>query len=236
MATKEAREILKKSRRSKKRQPGDGSLMRRFIFLTITSLLVTFTYYYIKTYKTSLPLYQQNTIIAFHAFYILRTNIGNFMTRLDAYYSWIGVVMLSVFIFPFITLPMTFFANPMEDTFGFKYLTFLSILLYMIGSVIHSSYEFTRFFFKQNVTKNKLYTSGLSAVVRHPNFFGDLLLFFGWAVVSNNFWCLLVPCYQFWHFYKTVIPELETYLRAKYGEVQYNKYAKDVKALIPLII
>lgn len=232
--TKQDKELLAKSRRSKKRTPGDGSIQRRLIVMAIQSFYVFLTYHHIKNYKTSLPLYQQNTIIFFYAFYIFRTSIGSFYLRIESYYGWAPVIFLGFIIFPLLTLPSTFFCYPMGPLAGIRYM--ISISLYLIGSIIHSSYEFTRFFFKKNVTKNKLYQSGLSSIVRHPNFFGDLLLYLGWTLMSNNVWNLIIPCYQFYYFYFQLIPELESYLKAKYGHKQFNIYAQNVKALIPFVI
>ena len=74
--TEKDRELIKKSRRSKKRKVGDGSIQRRLIFLAITSFYTFLTWFWINNYKTDLPKYQANTLVIFYAFYILRTTIG----------------------------------------------------------------------------------------------------------------------------------------------------------------
>ena len=232
--TEKDQELIKNSRRSKKRKAGDGSIQRRLIFLAITTFYTFLTWFWINNYKTDLPKYQANTLVIFYAFYIIRTTIGNFYLRFDNYFGWAPVIILGLIIFPLLTLPPGLFPRPMPSKAGIKYM--MSVFLYMVGSIMHSSYEFTRFFFKQNVNKGKLYKSGLSSLVRHPNFCGDLILYIGWMLLSNNIWTLLIPCYQFYYFYKQLIPELESYLRAKYGHKQFDDYAKDVKALIPFII
>eukprot|EP01083_Nonionella_stella_P139234 424308_1 len=234
MSTKQAMDLVKNSRRSKKRKPGDGTLQRRFIFLMATSSYALASYFYIKNYKTSLPLYQQNTLIFFYAFYVLRTNVSNFYLRNENYFSWKAVIGLGLFIYPMLTFPLSLFCRPMEQTPTVRYM--IPVALYLVGSVMHSSYEFTRFFFKKHVNKNKLYKLGLASVVRHPNYFADLLLYLGWSFMSNNPWNLLIPTYQFYHFYKKSIPELEAYLKAKYGDKEFARYRQDVKALIPFVL
>eukprot|EP00494_Astrolonche_serrata_P020197 UN20415 len=34
--------------------------------------------------------------------------------------------------------------------------------------------------------EGKLYTQGFFSITRHPNYFGDILIFVGWALLTQN--------------------------------------------------
>ena len=87
-----------------------------------------------------------------------------------------------------------------------------------------------------NSKGHKLYRNGLAVVVRHPNYYGDLLIFSGWSLMSNNPWILGIPAFQFCYFYFVLIPKLDEYLKAKYGRKMYEDYEYHVKGLIPFLL
>ena len=126
--------------------------------------------------------------------------------------------------------------SPVQSDYGPGYIFWFSCSLYVIGSLIHSVYEFSRFAHKQSAKGHKLYRGGFAVIVRHPNYYGDLLIYLGWALMSNNPWTLGIPAFQFCYFYFSLIPNLDEYLKAKYGRKMYEDYQYHVKGLIPFLM
>ena len=131
--------------------------------------------------------------------------------------------------------------------FGFLYLMYLggmpsiaSIVagstLFLVGSTLNSFSEYQRKKWKKDPeNRGKLYRNGLFSISRHPNYFGDVLWVLGYAVLTGNFWCLIVPAVLFLFFWKVNIPMLEKYLTEKYGD-QMKEYRSKTKSLIPFVL
>ena len=79
-----------------------------------------------------------------------------------------------------------------------------------------------------------LYTEGLFHYAVHINYFGDLLLFTGFSLITGSPYTLLVPAVMLAGFIFANIPALDAHLHAKYGAT-FDAYAAKTKKLIPLI-
>jgi protein-S-isoprenylcysteine O-methyltransferase Ste14 len=112
-------------------------------------------------------------------------------------------------------------------------LDYFSILLYLIGSWLNTYSEYTRYLWKSH-DKNKglLYTKGLFKYCMHINYFGDILLFIGFAMLTRHFSMGIIPLAMALNFIFFIIPRLDTYLSNKYGEA-FKKYAEKTKKFIP---
>jgi len=109
------------------------------------------------------------------------------------------------------------------------------ILLYLFGSYVNTRSEYLRHLWKQNpANKGRLYTKGLFKYSRHINYFGDVVLFTGWAMITQHSTMLLIPFFMALNFAMFIIPSLDNYLEQKYGK-EFQKYAAHTKKLIPLI-
>lgn len=118
-------------------------------------------------------------------------------------------------------------ADPLQST------TLIAIALYIIGSCFNTGSELQRKRFKANPqNKGKLYTKGLFALTMHPNYFGDILLFSGYALASGNIYTALVPLTMALGFVAQHIPDLDSYLAKRYPE-QFPEYSRKTAKLIP---
>lgn len=111
----------------------------------------------------------------------------------------------------------------------------VAVVLYTFGSLCNTVGEAQRKVFKAKPSnKGKLMTCGVWAWTMHPNYFGDVLLFSGWALASGCWWCWWVPLvmllgFVFWH-----IPGLDEYLAQHYPD-EFPAYSSSTAKLIPCL-
>ncbi|MCP4725602.1 MAG: DUF1295 domain-containing protein, partial [bacterium] len=109
------------------------------------------------------------------------------------------------------------------------------IILYISGSFINTKSEYTRYLWKKDPkNKGRLYTGGLFRYSMHINYFGDSLLFTGFALAAHSFTLLIVPLFMTAGFIFFIIPRLDKYLEKKYGK-EFIDYSEQTKKLIPMI-
>lgn len=114
-------------------------------------------------------------------------------------------------------------------------LDYIGILLFLGGSLINTHSEYTRHIWKKNdINKGKLYTSGLFKHSMHINYFGDIVLFSGLALITQSFSLLVIPLIMALNFAFFIIPKLDKYLEKKYGE-EFKEYARQTKKFIPMV-
>lgn len=111
----------------------------------------------------------------------------------------------------------------------------MGMLSYVAGSYIGTASEFSRHVWKARPeNKGRLYTGGLFQHSRHINYFADLLLFGGCAVLTRQLWTGIVPLAMGLNFVFTIIPAHDAYLAARYGS-EFDDYARRTRKLVPLI-
>ncbi|MGB7496481.1 MAG: DUF1295 domain-containing protein [Candidatus Acidiferrum sp.] len=86
---------------------------------------------------------------------------------------------------------------------------------------------------KIRATQANCTLGGLFRYSRHINYFGDELLFTGYALIAGSFWSFLIPALMAFGFAFVNIPMLD-YLKKKYGE-QFETYALRTKRFVPYI-
>jgi protein-S-isoprenylcysteine O-methyltransferase Ste14 len=163
--------------------------------------------------------------------YILRLGL-TFLYFLKRKIPWweslFGGLAFPIFMLAFIW-NAAFNAQPLALLF------WLSLLLYVLGSLMGTVGEAARYHWKrQPENQGHLYTQGLFGWSRHINYFADLLLFSSFAGLSGNGQLLFIPLGMFLSFVFWVIPSHDAYLAQRYGN-DYEAYAKRVKRLIPYI-
>ena len=109
------------------------------------------------------------------------------------------------------------------------------LILYAAGSWIGTASEHARHLWKARPeNQGRLYTEGLFSYSRHINYFADLLLFAGCAVLTRQWWAGIVPLAMGLNFAFAIIPAHDAYLAARYGS-EFDHYARRTKTLIPLV-
>ena len=78
----------------------------------------------------------------------------------------------------------------------------------------------------------KLNTSGMYSVVRHPLYFGNYLMWVGVCMRTYNIWFTIIVSLFFWIYYERIMFAEEQFLRKKYGEA-YLKWASSTPTILP---
>ncbi len=118
---------------------------------------------------------------------------------------------------------------------GLGPLDFLAIILYLLGSYLNTVSEYGRLQWKrlpQNA--GHLYTGGLFRWSRHINYFGDTVLFTGYALMTAHAIALVVPALMAFFFAVVNVPQLDRYLAAKYSS-EYQAWAARTPRFIPFV-
>jgi protein-S-isoprenylcysteine O-methyltransferase Ste14 len=111
----------------------------------------------------------------------------------------------------------------------------IGILLYLSGSYINTQSEYYRHVWKlKEENRGRLYTEGLFSLSMHINYFGDIVLFAGLALVTHTLSMLVIPLMMAVNFVFIIIPSLDKYLEKKYKD-EFRDYSKKTKKFIPLI-
>jgi protein-S-isoprenylcysteine O-methyltransferase Ste14 len=118
---------------------------------------------------------------------------------------------------------------------GLGFLDGGGILLYLAGSYVGTASEYSRHLWKaQPENRGRLYTEGLFRYSRHINYFGDLLLFGGYAVLTRQPWTGIVPLAMALNFVFLIIPAHDAYLAMRYGG-EFADYAQRTRKLVPFL-
>ena len=111
----------------------------------------------------------------------------------------------------------------------------IGILLFITGSYLNSVSEYHRYAWKKKAENaGHLYTGGLFTHVRHINYFGDLVLFSGFAAMAHQVQVMIIPACMAAVFTVIIIPLKENYLKEKYGDA-FVSYASRTKKLVPFV-
>ena len=124
-----------------------------------------------------------------------------------------------------------------------NYRDIIGTSLWAIGFAFESISDFTKYNFRIDPDNDgKFCNKGLWSISRHPNYFGEITLWWGIFITSANvfthdmYWTLLSPItITFLLLFISGINILEASSNKKYGMLdEYKEYKKNVSILIPL--
>ncbi|MFG2346885.1 methyltransferase family protein [Streptomyces phaeochromogenes] len=114
-------------------------------------------------------------------------------------------------------------------------LAWVGVVLYIAGSYLNTASEYRRKLWKRVPEhKGRLYTEGLFKYSMHINYFGDVVLFTGFALVTGSPWALAIPVIMACMFSFLNIPTLDKYLAERYGTA-FEEYSRRTAKLVPFI-
>jgi protein-S-isoprenylcysteine O-methyltransferase Ste14 len=109
------------------------------------------------------------------------------------------------------------------------------IILFVLGSIINSVSDYQRHVWKKPPENaGHLYTNGLFKYTMHINFFGDTVMFVGYALITQNLMSFIPVAAITLNFVLIQIPQLDDYLLKRYG-TEFIEYTRKTKKYIPFI-
>ena len=111
----------------------------------------------------------------------------------------------------------------------------IGIFLFILGSALNTVSELQRDAWKKRPeNKEHLYTGGFFKYAMHINYFGDILWVSAYALLTRNWYAVIIPVWLFCFFAFFNVPKLDKYLVSKYGK-EFEEYSKMTKKLIPFL-
>ena len=199
-----------------------GSLM----FLKESELLP-----FLKPYKIHGDPARNLIILSGMVVYLLRLLVTLFVFFRRKLYWGEALVIANImpWIFPYVA-----YMSGEKDT-AVGSMEIMGILLFIAGSTLNSASEYLRHAWKKKKENiGKIYTEGLFKYARHINYFGDILIFTGFAAMARQIELMIIPACMAAFFTVILIPLKENYLREKYGDA-FVAYAARTKRLVPFI-
>lgn len=149
--------------------------------------------------------------------------------------SLVRVFLLQGFFMFIIALPLLY---PGPVTTDLQWFQYIGLLLWLVGLLWESIGDWQLLRFKKNpANKGKIMMEGLWSLSRHPNYFGEMTLWWGIFIYVAPFghWyiSILSPIVLTWLLMRiSGVPMLE----AKYKDnPDYQKYVKKTNALLPKV-
>lgn len=122
-------------------------------------------------------------------------------------------------------------------------LAIAGLIIWVIGFVIEAVADYQKFIFKQNVkNKGKWIDSGLWRYSRHPNYFGEILCWWGIYIFGINYYqgleylSIISPLFiTFLLLFVSGVPTLEKKYKERYKDnPAFSKYISATSLIIPL--
>jgi len=205
------------------------SNLRANIFLFESMVVLSVYVYLIYGWKLCCSA-QSHLLAAFGAIYMIRLNImSRWLLQRELGIEELTVVMLLWL--PAIMGSYIFLAKNVSDV-GLV----VASIMYTLGSYLNTYSELQRKIWKRDPDhKGRCYTLGLFSWSRNINYFGDSLLFAGWAVATGNlvnWWTPIVMGLSFYFFH---IPDKEKYLKTRYAQDWPAYQAQTPYAFVPYL-
>ena len=153
------------------------------------------------------------------------------------FWSFFGFWVLQILWVFLTSLPIIYF-NSLNGDINFNSVAYLGIGIFAVGFMIESWADYNKFNHKLN--GKKWCNVGLWKYSRHPNYFGNIMLWFGIFIFCFNYgaplWTIIGPLWTaFLLIFVSGLPFLETSADKKYGnDPEYIKYKNETSILIPV--
>lgn len=129
-------------------------------------------------------------------------------------------------------LPFYFAARRTE---GLGAVDYAVIIVYLLGTIIHFGSDYQKVRFKaKSESHGKVLDTGFWRFSRHPNYFGDFLIYISFALIGGNIWSWVAPLLNLLQYLFDAIPKNEQWALQRYGK-SWEEYVRHTKKFIPFI-
>ena len=153
------------------------------------------------------------------------------------FWSFLGFWVYQI-LWVFLTSLPVIYLNSLDNELSWNFVGVLGCTIFLIGFEIEAWADYTKFNHKLN--NEKWCTAGLWKYSRHPNYFGNIMLWFGIFIFCYNYgvplWTITsVLWITFLLFFVSGINLLEDSSNKKYGDnPEYRNYKNQTSIFIPL--
>jgi steroid 5-alpha reductase family enzyme len=159
----------------------------------------------------------------------MRQNWGKYQ-KLGAY---LNVYIIQGLLMYIITLPIIIIADSNTENY-IDLITYFGVGIWFIGLLIESISDFQLLRFKINMkNKDAILKEGMWGISRHPNYFGEVLVWLGIAIIALpvSFWAIISPVILILLLrFVSGVPLIE--IRYKDNNV-YQEYKENTSVFIP---
>lgn len=114
-----------------------------------------------------------------------------------------------------------------RQTGALGWLDAVALTVYVLGTVIHFGAGLQKRRFKANsAMKGRLLDKGFWRHSRHPNYFGDFLVYVSWALAAANPWAWISPAVNLAQYAFDAIPKNEKWAAERYGPAWFDYAAR----------
>lgn len=152
------------------------------------------------------------------------------------YWSFFSVYVLQGVLIWFWTLPAAFVMLSPTGELGVS--SYLGLAVWVVGFIFQAGGDLQLKRFKADpANAGKVMQSGLWSLTRHPNYLGEILMWWGWFLFALQHpwgWLSIVgPIYVTWFMaFGSAVPGNERHMRKSRGAA-YDEYAARVPRLVP---
>ncbi|MFS1524025.1 DUF1295 domain-containing protein [Microbulbifer sp. 2304DJ12-6] len=155
--------------------------------------------------------------------------------RLKDQASKSAILVLPFFLVPIFSWihPLPFFAA-MDRTGNFDVFDATALTLYAVGTVFHFGADLQKWRYRLDpANKGNLLQRGFWGMSRHPNYFGDFIIYLSFALISVWPWEVISPVTNFLQYFFDAIPKNEKEAQTRYGET-WKVYVDTTPTFLPL--
>jgi protein-S-isoprenylcysteine O-methyltransferase Ste14 len=186
---------------------------------------------WLREYKLYGDLLRRIIIASCLIIYVIRLQVTVWIFQ-KRKWTWSETITITI-LMPFVLYAVASVGGSKKQVVGA--VEIIGILLYLSGSYINTHSEYYRHAWKlKQENKGRLYTEGLFSLAMHINYFGDIVLFTGLAMITHRLSMFVIPLIMALNFVFFIIPSLDRYLEKKYKD-EFKDYSKKTKKLIPMI-
>jgi steroid 5-alpha reductase family enzyme len=112
----------------------------------------------------------------------------------------------------------------------------VAVGVYLVGTVFHFGGDLQKRRFKlMPGTQGKVLDTGFWSLSRHPNYFGDFLIYVSFAVIGGSPWGWIAPLVNLAQYAFDAIPKSERWAGERYG-AEWTAYTARTKAFVPYML
>jgi steroid 5-alpha reductase family enzyme len=107
--------------------------------------------------------------------------------------------------------------------------------IYLVGTILHFGSDYQKHRFKKRPgSHGRILDTGFWASSRHPNYFGDFLIYVSYGLLGGNAWGWISPLLNLLQYLFDAIPKNERWAAERYGAA-WQAYCENTARFVPFV-